>query len=201
MLVGRRLVMPRLLYARPAVDEREEAEIRKLAGSRNAPAVLVERARTVLLSWAGERTSGIAARLGCHMQTVRERLQRFNGEGVDGLFDRPGAGRKRRLTEAQRGRIIALARSVPPGRPARTAGGDLAAADEAGPPQWTLDSLAEAAQAEGIEVHRSQVRRILRAERVRWRHTRSWAASDDPEFAPKGLRSSGSTPARRRAPR
>jgi hypothetical protein len=34
-------------------------------------------------------------------------------------------------------------------------------------------------------VGRSQVRRILLAERVRWRRTRSWATSTDPDFAPK----------------
>lgn len=193
--------MPKLLSARPAADEQEEAAIRKLAGSRNAPAVLVARAKTILMSWAGARTSVIAARLGCHMQTARERLQRFNDEGVEGLFDRPGAGRKRRISEVQRGRIIALARSDPPGRPQRSAGGDLHTADEHGPAQWTLDSLVEAAQAEGIQVQRSQVRRILMAEKVRWRHTHSWAHSSDPEFAPKGLRSSSATPTRRRAPR
>jgi transposase len=193
--------MPKLLYARPAADEREEAAIRRLAGSRNAPAVLVARARTVVMSWAGARSSVIAVKLGCHMQTVRERLQRFNDEGVDGLFDRPGAGRKRRIGEIERGRILALARSDPPGRPTRDAAGRLHAADEAGPPQWTLDTLVEAAQAEGIEVHRSQVRRICLAEKVRWRHTRSWASSEDPDFAPKGRRSSSSTPARRKGRR
>jgi transposase len=172
-----------------------------LAGSRHAPADWVMRARMIAASWDGERTTTIAARLGCHMQTVRERLARFNAEGIDGLGDRPGAGRKRRITEAERGRIIALARSRPPGRPARTAGGDLHAADARAPAQWTLDSLVEAAQAEGIGVQRSQVRRILLAEQVRWRHPRSWASSEDPDFAPKGRRSSRSTPIRPRARR
>lgn len=193
--------MPKLLFARPPADAEEERKVRKLAGSRHAPADWVMRAKMIVASWDGERTSAIAAELGCHMQTVRERLQRFNDEGLAGLGDRPGAGRKRRITEAERGRIIALARSVPPGRAQRTAGGDLVAADEAGPPRWTLDTLTEAARAEGIEVHRSQVRRICLAEKVRWRHTHTWATSDDPEFAPKGRRSSGSTPTRRRAPR
>jgi hypothetical protein len=41
----------------------------------------------------------------------------------------------RRITEHERGRIIALARSTPPGRPARTAGGQLRAADEKAPAQ------------------------------------------------------------------
>ena len=53
----------------------------------------------------------------------------------------------------------------------------------------------------GIQVGRSQVRRILRAEKVRWRRTRSWATSTDPEFAPKGPASWSSAPPRRPAPR
>jgi transposase len=193
--------MPKLLHARPPTDAEEERKIRKLAGSRHAPVDWAMRAKMIAASWDGDRTSTIAAQLGCHMQTVRERLTRFNAEGLDGLGDLPGAGRKRRITEVERGRIIALARSVPPGRPERTPGGDLAAADETGPPRWTLNSLTEAAQADGIQVRRSQLRRILMAEKVRWRHTRSWATSDDPDFAPKGPRSSGSTPTRRRGPR
>ncbi|UWZ37058.1 helix-turn-helix domain-containing protein [Dactylosporangium roseum] len=193
--------MPKLLYARPPADAEEERKIRKLAGSRHAPADWIMRAKMIAASWDGARTSAIAAQLGCHMQTVRERLARFNAEGVDGLGDLPGAGRKRRITEQQRGRIIALARSDPAGRPVRDDAGQLAAADEHGPPRWTLNSLTEAAQAEGIDVHRSQVRRILLAEKVRWRHTRSWAHSEDPDFVSKGRRSSGSTPTRRRGPR
>jgi transposase len=193
--------MPKLLHARPANDPGEERQVRRLAASRHAPGDWIQRARMIARSWEGARTTQIAAELGCHPQTVRERLARFNAEGIDGLGDRPGAGRKRRITEAERGRIIALARSRPPGRPARTAGGNLHAADAQAAAQWTLDSLAKAAQAEGIQVGRSQVRRILMAERVRWRHPRSWASSTDPDFAPKGRRSSGSTPTHRRGPR
>jgi hypothetical protein len=50
---------------------------------------------------------------------VRRWLHRFNAADVDGLGNQPGAGRKRRITEAERSAIIALARSVPPGRLAR----------------------------------------------------------------------------------
>jgi transposase len=195
------IAVPKLLHARPATDVEEERKVRRLAGSRHAPADWIMRARIIVASWDGARTSAIAARLGCHMQTVRERFARFNAEGLDGLGDRPGAGRKRRISEIERGRIIALARSAPPGRPERTPGGELVAADETGPAQWTLDTLTEAARAEGIQVARSQVRRILLAERVRWRHPRSWAVSTDADFAEKGQRSSGSPPIHRRAPR
>ncbi|MER5426367.1 helix-turn-helix domain-containing protein [Streptosporangium roseum] len=193
--------MPKLLFARPPVDAEEERQIRKLADARHAPADWIMRAQMIVSSRQGLRTSAIAAKLGCHMQTVRERIERFNAKGLDGLGDRPGAGRKPRITKVERGRIIALARSTPPGRLARDETGDLIAADEGAPPQWTLDGLTAAARAAGILIARSQVRRILRAEKVRRRHTRSWATSTDPDFAPKGPRSSTSTPTRRPRPR
>ncbi len=193
--------MPKFLYARPPADPAEERKVRKLAGARHAPGDWILRARMIEASWRGLHTTAIAAELGCHPQTVRERLARFNAEGLDGLGDRPISGRPRRLTEDERSTIIALARSEPPGRPVPGPDGALEAVDEAGPPQWTLDTLTAAARDRGIDVHRSQVRRILLAEGVRWRHPRSWATSTDPDFAPKGPRSSPSTPARRRAPR
>jgi hypothetical protein len=56
------------------------------------------------------------------------------------------------------------------------------------------------ARKHGIQVARSQVRRIFRQEGVRWRHTRLWASSKDPDFVPKGRRSSASTPTHRREP-
>src|SRR5215218_4995144 len=58
-------------------------------------------------------------------QTVRERIKRFNAEGLDGLGDRPGAGRKPRLTEHQRSQLIALVEQPPPGRLRRQADGSL----------------------------------------------------------------------------
>ncbi|KWW98457.1 putative transposase [Carbonactinospora thermoautotrophica] len=175
--------------------------MRKLAGARHAPGDWIQRARMVALSWEGQTTVQIAARLGCHPQTVRERLHRFNAEGVDGLGDRPGPGRRPRLTEAERSRIVALVGTPPPGRLVRGPDGTLAPAAEGSSAHWTLDTLTAAANAEGIVVGRSQVRRILLAEGVRWRRTRSWTTSRDPQFAPKEPASSASTPTRRKAPR
>lgn len=189
--------MPKILRARPAVDAAEEKSIRKLAGARHAPADWILRARIVSLSWEGLRVPGIAEQLGCHEQTVRRWLVRFNAAGVDGLADLGGQGRKRRLTEEERSRLIGLVKQPPPGRPVRDETGELTVTEETGPPEWTLDALATAAQAEGIEVHRSQVRRILLAEGVRWRRTRSWTTSKDPDFAGKGRGSSPSTPSPR----
>jgi transposase len=193
--------VPKFVRARPPLDDGENRKVRKLAGARHAPADWSQRAMIIALSWDGLTVPAIAGRLGCHPNRVRRWLHRFNAAGLDGLGDRPGVGRKRRITEAQRSVIIAMARSVPPGRLDRDGAGELSAEDEHGPAQWTLDTLARAARDAGITVGRSQVRRILLAEKVRWRRTRSWAVSADPEFAPKEPASWSCTPPRRKAPR
>ena len=194
--------MPKLLQARRPLDVKEERQVRKLAGSRHTPGDWIRRARMVARSWDGLRTSAIAAELGCHQETVRERLTRFNAEGLDGLGDRPGAGRKPRLTEAERSTLVALARSTPTGRPIQWPDGTLTPVDERpeAPAEWTLDSLVAAAAERGVVIKRSQVRRILLREKVRWRRTRSWTTSTDPAFAPTGPGSSASTRTRRPMP-
>lgn len=193
--------MPKLLFARAARDAGEERQLRKLAGARHAPGDWITRARIVVFSWDGLRVSSIAERLGCHPETVRRRLHRFNAEGVDGLGDRPGPGRRPRLSEAERSRIIALVKTTPPGRPVIDpwAEGLAAAEEEDQAAVWTLDTLTGAARAAGIDVHRSQIRRILLAEGVRWRRPRSWTTSKDPEFAAKERRSWTSARTRRPA--
>src|SRR3954463_7538771 len=153
--------MPKLLFARPPLDAVEERKIRKLAGARHAPADWIRRAQIIALSWDGLRGPAIAAALGCSQKAVRYGLARFAADGLDGLGDRPGAGRKPRIGQDQRSRLIALARSTPPGRGVRTDAGELSAAEPAGPAVWTLDALTAAARAAGIDIARSQLRRIL----------------------------------------
>jgi transposase len=193
--------MPKLLFARPPLDAIEERKVRKLAAARHAPADWIRRAQIIALSWDGLRVPAIAQALSCSQKAVRYRLARFAAEGLDGLGDRPGPGRKARINQAQRSQIVALVATTPPGRLVRDGAGELAAVDEAGPAVWILDALTAAAHAAGIDVGRSQVRRILLAEGVRWRRPRSWATSADAEFAPKGRGSWATTPTRRRTPR
>jgi transposase len=189
--------MPPLLHARPPADPAEQRTLHRLATSRHAPADWILRARIVVRSWDGQRTSQIAAGLGCHPKTVRQWLHRFNAHGVDGLGDRPRPGRPRRLGEVERGQLINLVRQDPPGRLTRQPDGTLAADDTQQAAQWTLDALVQAAHELGLQVQRSQVRRILLAEGARWRRPRSWTASTDPEFVPKERTSSPSTPSPR----
>ncbi|MEU0375191.1 helix-turn-helix domain-containing protein [Streptomyces sp. NPDC006283] len=110
------------------------------------------------------------------------------------MEDLGGQGRNRRITKSERSRIIGMVKQSPPGRLTVQAGGVSAAADESGPPEWTLEALAEAGRL-GIEIGRSQVRRILLAEGVRWRAPVPGLARDA-GFEGKGRGSSGSIPAR-----
>jgi transposase len=150
--------MPKIQQARQPLDKQEERQVRRLASSRHSPFDWVLRARIITRSWDGQRVHAIASYLCCSAQTVRRVLHRFNEEGFEGLGDRPRPGRKARLTEIERRRIIALARHSAPGHQ-----------DGHTAPQWSLDALTEAAQAAGIQVQRSQIRRILQRAGVRWR--------------------------------
>jgi len=133
--------MPKLLFARPPIDAAEERTIRKLAGARHAPADWIRRAQIIALSWDGLRVPAIAQTLGCSQKAVRYRLARFAADGLDGLGDRPGAGRKPRIGQDQRSQRIALVASPPPGRLVRDGAGALVAGDAAGAAVWTLDAL------------------------------------------------------------
>ncbi len=158
------------LRARHSRDADEEALVRRLARARKAPRDTVMRARIIELSWQGRRVPAIADEMGCSEKTVRRWLHRFNRAGLEGLEDRGGQGRKRRITETERSRIVGLVAYAPPSR--LGARDDRAAAQEADAPEWTLDALAAEARRLGIEVGRSQIRRILLAEGVEW-HRRS----------------------------
>jgi transposase len=198
--------MPKLLAARPPLDAAEERQVHRLARSAHAPADWVVHAKMIVASWDGQRTGAIAGALGCHPQTVRERFQAFNTRGLDGLGMKPGSGRRPRLTEAERSAVIALVATPPPGRLITYPDGTLAPAGshEGDASEWSLDALAAAAQAQGIQIGRSQVRRILRKEGVRWRRTHSWGQTTPKgakDFAPKGRRSSPATPIHRTARR
>jgi transposase len=193
--------MPKHLTARPPLDATEARKVRKLSHSTHAPAAWIFHAKIVIRRWDGLRTRQIAEVLGCHPQTVRERLQAFNARGFEGLGMKPGGGRKPRLTEQERSTILYLIHLPPPGQPTYEPTGELHVDDPAGAVEWTLDALTAMARQHGIQVARSQVRRIFRQEGVRWRHTRLWASSKDPDFVPKGRRSSASTPTRPKAPR
>jgi transposase len=175
-----------------ALTEEERAKIERLTRAQSAPVRLVSRARIIKRAADGVTVPSIAQELGVSQKMVRLWLKRFEQEGVAGLDDAPRAGRPRTYTEAYYGQVIALARGLPP----KPAEGQL-------PPtcHWTLDRLQQVLAQQSVPIKRSQIRRILKAEHIKWQKPRTWLESDDPEFAKKRGSSSGSTPLHHQAAR
>lgn len=167
------------------VTEDERAKLERLARAKSAPARLVERARIVLAALTGRSAPQVAAEVGVTAATARQWLVRFNAAGLAGLDDAPRTGRPRTYAEPDQSAVVAKARSVPP----KAGGAEV-------PPtcHWTLDRLQEELHKDGVPIRRSQIRRLLKAEHVKWQKPRTWLASDDPAFAEKRGPSCGSTP-------
>ncbi|WP_018681243.1 helix-turn-helix domain-containing protein [Actinokineospora enzanensis] len=149
-------------FARPARDEEEERQLRKLAGSRTVPRWLGQRAQIVTLSWDGAATEEIAEQVGLRPRTVRAWLNRFDTDGVAGLADLPRSGRPQRLTQADRSALVRLAAT-------------------GGRSPWTLTTLTDAARAQGIAVSRSQLRRVLIDAGVTWQEVHENACENGVE--------------------
>ncbi len=179
------------IHVRALTDE-ERAKVDRLVRSQTAPVRLAQRAKILQLSAEGKTVPVIARELSFGQVATRLWVHRFNEKGFEGLEDEPRSGRPPTYTEANRSRVIAKARSLPP----KPEGIEV-------PPtcHWTLDDLTAELNKGGLAIKRSQIRRILKAEHVKWQKPRSWLESDDPEFAEKRGRLSASTPVRRRAAR
>jgi len=179
------------LHLRMVTDE-ERAKITRLTRAQTAPVRLAARARIIELAANGLAVPAIAARLGISEKCARQWVTRFNHGGLEGLDDTPRTGRPRTYDEQVYSRVLAKARDLPPKPPK----GEV-------PPtcHWTLDRLQAELAKDGLPIKRSQIRRILRAEHVKWQRPRTWLESPDPQFAEKRGSSFSSPPTRRQAAR
>jgi transposase len=133
------------------------------------------RAQVVLDAARGRSNARIAAGLGIGDGTARKWRGRFAELGLAGLADLPRSGRPRRIGEADRAAVVALACQLP----AQT-GVPLS--------RWTGPELAAELAAQGLAgtpVSPSSVRRILAENPVKpWRY-QSWIFPRAPDFAAK----------------
>lgn len=174
-------------YVRPLTDD-ERKKIERLTRAQTVPVRLARRARLIALAATGLSVPTIAHQVQQSEKCVRRWIERFNADGVDGLDDAPRSGRPRTYPQDAYSRVIAKARDLPP----KPAEGEV-------PPtcHWTLDRLQAELAKEGVSIKRSQIRRLLKAEHLKWQKPRTWLESTDPDFAEKRGPSSGSTPSRR----
>lgn len=170
------------LHVRPVSDD-ERTKIERLMHAQTAPVRLARRARIIALAATGLSVPAITVQVQQSQECVRRWIERFNAAGLDGLDDAPRAGRPRTYPEDAYSRVIAKARGLPP-KPTE---------GEAPPTcHWTLDRLQAELAKDGLPIKRSQIRRLLKAEHIKWQKPRTWLESTDPDFAEKRGSSSGS---------
>src|SRR5712692_7216518 len=125
----------------------------------------VKRARIVLLAAQGRSTRSIGEEVGVQPRIVSNWRRRFADHGLDGLRDRPRAGKKPIYGKATNKRILALLDKPPP----------------AGYARWTGPLLAKALG----DVDVQYVWRFLREHNIDLAARKSWCESNDPAFVAK----------------
>jgi transposase len=135
-----------------------------MSNSRTAPYRKVQRARLVLLAAEGMTNTAIAREVGLQRSMVVQWRQRFIGERVVGLEDRPRPGKPRQYTDADRLRVIETACSQKP----------------VGETHWSVRTLAKA-----TGVGRDTVHQILRQANLKPHRVGTFSLSTDPDFTPK----------------
>ncbi len=133
-------------------------------------------ARIILLSRGGLNNSKIAFRCGCTPTWVRQIIHRFNHGGIDAISWYPyycARDGPRKFFADMVEQVCEVALSPPK----RLIGMSV----------WSLEKLREYLIAQKIipSISLEWLRQLLRWCRVRWRHTKSWKDSDDPQFWPK----------------
>jgi len=132
----------------------------------------VVRAKIALMAHDGEMTATIAASLEMSLPTVSMWRGRVARHGLAGLRETQRPGRPRRIGDAQRLQLLALA---------------CEPAEEQGRATPTLDELCERAAERGVvqRISRSHLQRILQAGDMRPHRVRQWLHSPDPQFREK----------------
>jgi len=131
-------------------------------------------ARIILLSTGGVRNRDIATLADCTPQWVRRISHRFNAQGIDGItgypFYQDPTGQPRQFFADIVERIIEIVWS-----PAKQL---------IGMTEWPLPKLRRYRMEPGVvpSISSEHLRTLLRERRVRWRRTKTWKESQDPDF-------------------
>jgi len=139
-------------------------------------AVNSRHARIILLSRGGVCNREIAERVDCSTVWVRRILHRFNESDIDAITWFPyyccRTGPRKFLAEVTE-QIAEVALSPP--------------RQLIGMSVWSLPKLRAYLMEQKIvsSISVEWLRQILRQRKIRWRHTKTWKESKDPEFRPK----------------
>jgi transposase len=153
------MILGRVILAPP-----EWRELQRRARGRALSVESVRRAKVILMLAGGSSYSEICARLGCTDRYISLWKERFQQERLGGLDSRYRGAEHRRRTAQTEARILELTRSEPTD----------------GSTHWSSYRLAKE-----VGVSQSTVSRVWRQFGLQPHRSRSYMASDDPEFEEK----------------
>ena len=151
---------------RVRLTEEQRQELRTRA--RQEVGRVSERIHFVLLSDRGKSPPEIADLFGYSAATVREWLERYQAEGLEGLYDEPRSGRPAKVNDALKAKLDHCLKTGPDTL------GYLATI-------WTVVLLVTHLASQGWHVSGSTVRRALHALDYRWRRPKLAVMRRDPE--------------------
>jgi len=141
----------------------ERLQLQRMASSKTGSQRDGLRARIILRRVEGARETDVAKALAVSLTTVSTWSRRFELEGLDGLKDRPGRGRKAWLAADKVRKVITQVVQPPKGKK-----------------KWSTRSMAAAA---GMSHH--SVHRIWKANDLKPHLLRTFKISNDPQFEQK----------------
>jgi len=144
------------------LDE-ERAELERRVRASTTSQRDLRRARIVLLRSQGLSQRRVAEQVGVSVACVSRWSRRFDVDGIAGLLDRPGRGRRPSIPPATVGKVVDQAGQKPPGRS-----------------RWSTRSMARHAG-----VSQSTVSRIWRRNGLKPHRTRTFKLSNDKHFERK----------------
>ena len=164
---------PKLFSRELSAEERKKL----IAGLRFQDAFVMRRCQIILSSAEGQSVSVIAKLFGCHRDTVRRIINRFNFQGISVL--EKGSRRphniQRAFSEENAEKLKELIHRRPRDFEKPTG-------------LWTLALLAEISFAQGLterEVSDETIRQTLKKLGIRWKRAKHWISSPDPHYAHK----------------
>jgi transposase len=168
-LVGGVVARPASVFVRELSVE-EAQKLRRISRQSKVFA-LRQRAQILLASDARSPAGEIARVLQTDESQVRRVIQEFNTEGMASLRPRSGGGRPRRIDDAARDKIraVALARPRDLGEPGT---------------RWSLSTLRRYLLRKRVvgSVSKEHLRRVLQSMGITAQRTRTWKWSNDPLF-------------------
>jgi transposase len=149
-----------------AIAPDDLVQLRRWARSSQLPAVLVQRARILLLAAEGVTNTGIAELVGVSRPTVLACRRRYGRRGLEGLPDRPRPGRPQTVRRVRRTEILQITLNPPPARLGIT--------------HWSTRLLARE-----LGVSRDTIARIWREYGIQPWRAATFKFSTDPQLAAK----------------